>query len=501
MKLTRYIVLLLAGTMLTSCGEDFLNDLDSTTLTPDQIAQESAKNPDKTLSSQMKGCYTTFNTLAGVNASNINGHMSRGMGGIMMLSDVMSNDQSLALGTGDPWRFDHALDYNAAAYVRPAWPWRVFYTTIKSANDVINLVDEEQASAETKHLLGQAYAFRGISLAYLTQFYQQTYSVAKDKPGVPIYLSNKEESDYSRATVEKDFAQAEKDLLKAIDLLDGFQRTDKQSIDKQVAQGLLSRVYLVMNRWADAAKMAHAARQGYPINDIYAAADWNYQDLDNGEVLWGYQPTQTTTMIFASFASWRSTDGPGYGGGEVGAFQLMDAALYKSMPAGDVRLKLFYDKDQTITSSSGKTVSVPALANKKFDFVANWLGGVVYMRSSELLLNEAEGLLMSGDAAGAANVMKEYMPNRVEGWTGDGKSWTQASIYNQRRLELWGEGFGYFDCLRLKQDLVRKYEGTNETVGLQNNVPHTSYKWIYQIPKSEIDDNENITDEDQNPLQ
>lgn len=494
MKTTKYLAVLFAAGTLVSCGDSYLDDMPSGSVTPDQINDQANKDPDKVLSSQLKGCYTNWNFMAGVNQNNINGHMSRGFGGIMMLSDAMSNDISLALGNGDPWHFDHTLDYNGEQYVRAYWPWSYFYTAIKSANELIAIVDEENANQDLLNIVGQAYAFRGISHAYLAQFYQKTYADSQDKPCVPIRLSSKEEGSINgRATVQQVYAQAEADLLKAIDYLDGYQRADKTSIDKSVAQGLLSRVYLVMNRWAEAAQMAHDARQGYFLNDLQEAAEWNYQDLDNHEVMWGFAPTTTTTMMFASWASWHSYDGPGYGGSEVGCFQLIDAALYASMPEGDVRKQLF------VAPGEGNA-QVPDYASVKFPFVSQWMGNVVYMRASEMYLNEAEGLLMSGDPNGAAAVMAEYMPNRVEGWTAP-SAYSQAAIYRQRRLELWGEGFGYFDCCRLRQDLVRTYPGTNEPTATQRNIPYTSYLWTYQIPLRELNDNNDINKEDQNPAE
>lgn len=497
MKITKYLAILLMGGSMVSCGEDFLNDMDSSTVTPDQINDQANKDPDKVLLSQLKGCYTSWNIRTGISSNDINGQMSVGFGGIMTLSDVMSNDISLALGSGDPWYFDHVLDYNAEQYVRARWPWNFFYSLIKSANELIDVVDEDKANETIRHMLGQAYAFRGIGHAYLAQFYQKTYIDSKDLPCVPLRLSKKETSITGRASVEKVYEQIEADLLKAIDYLDGFRRTDKQSINKSVAQGLLSRVYLVMNRWADAAAMAHDARQDYFLNDLQEATEWNYQDVDNHEVMWGFIPTESTTLIFASWASWHSTDGPGYAGVGDGAFQLIDAALYNSIPHNDVRKQLFVAPGQTVPVGKNK---IPEYANLKFPFVSQWLGQVVYMRASEMYLNEAEGLLMSGNAPGAADVMKEFMTNRVENWTAPA-AWTQADIYNQRRIELWGEGFSYFDHCRLKQDMVRSYEGTNEPLSTQVNIPYSSYLWTYQIPLSEINDNPDINEEDQNPLQ
>lgn len=497
MKTTKYLAILFAAGTLCSCGDDFLNELPSTTVTPDQVNDAAKEDADKVLSSQLKGCYTNWNTRAGISSNDINNHMSRGFGGIMMLSDVMSNDISLALGGGDPWHFDHVLDYNQEQYVRANWPWSYFYTVIKSANDLINVVNEDDANQAMLNIVGQAYAFRGISEAYLAQFYQKTYADSKEKPCVPLRLSDNETSIDGRATVEQVFEQAEKDLLKAIDYLDGYQRPDKQSIDKQVAQGLLSRVYLVMNRWEDAAKMAHDAREGYFLNDLQEAVDWNYQDLDNHEVMWGYAPTTTTTLMFASWASWHSVDGPGYGGAAVGAFQLIDAALYASMPEGDVRKQLFVAPGEVFQGAQGE---VPGYGNLKFPFVSQWMGSVVYMRASEMYLNEAEALLMAGNPEGARAVMAEFMPNRVENWSAP-SAYSQSAIYRQRRLELWGEGFSYFDHCRLRQDLDRTYQGTNEPSATQAKIPYTSYKWTFQIPKKEITDNDAIKPEDQNPAE
>lgn len=515
MKLTKYFALLLCGGLVTACSEDYFNETSSTSLSSEQAEQAAKENPEQVLASQLKGCYTHWNHMAGVNSSDINGHMCRGMGGIMMLSDVMSNDVSLALGSGDPWRFDHALDYGAEQYNRPYWPWSLFYTIIKDANTVINIVDETgDMAAETKHLVGQAYAFRGISYAYLAQFYQRTYKndynnggkLSTELPCVPIRLSSKEEGSVEgRATVEQVYAQVEKDLLKAIDYLDGYARTSKSEIDQQVAQGLLSRVYLVMNKWPEAAQMAHAARQGYAINDLQKAASWNYQDSSNGEVLWAYIPTSSTTMMYASWASWHSTDGPGYGGYAVGAFQLIDAALYNSIAASDVRKQLFVAPGEAIDlGSKGK---IPDYANLKFDFVAQWLGNVVYMRASELMLTEIEAQFMSGNTGAAQSLLAEFMANRDPQWTAPAVL-TQDYIYNQRRIELWGEGFGLFDCLRLHKALNRSYEGTNEPNSSQIDpkrypnriVPADDYGWIFQVPLSEINDNQSISEEDQNPL-
>ncbi len=493
MKFAKYLTAVLAGGMLlTSCGEDFFNDMDSTTATNEQIENEGKKDPQKVLASQLNGCYTNWNLFSPSGlGEDINAHIEAGFGGIMTVADVMSNNQSHILGTGDPFQYDHVLDYNAQMHIRARWYWSFFYTIIKSANDVISVIDEASASSVQKQYLGQALAFRGISYAYLAQYYQMTYKGNEDKLCVPILLTSKESEKEvkGRATVAQVYAQATSDLEKAVQCLQGYKHgNDKTTIDENVAEGFLARVYLVMNEWDKAAAMAHAARQGYELNDINLAQTWNYQDASNQEVMWAFIPTDATKRYYASWASFNSYDGPGYGH----IFpHVMDQALYNSIPDADVRKKLFFSPEEA-------TDTYPALMCKKFPYVDQWLGNVVYMRVSEMYLIEAEAQLMAGHAQACADIMAEFMPNRVEGWTAP-SSYTQMSIYKQRRIELYGEGFGYTDCLRLKQDLVRDYEGSNEAPALKKNIPHTSYKWIFQVPQNEIRDNDAISDADQNP--
>ena len=69
----------------------------------------------------------------------------------------------------------------------------------------------------------------------------------------------------------------------------------------------------------------------------------------------------------------------------------------------------------------------------------------------------------------------------------------------QRRIELWGEGFSYFDLKRNNLGIDRNYEGNNHLAGCKLKVPAHDVLWTYQIPLSEIQENSLIGEEDQNP--
>lgn len=513
MKFVKYALAFLTAASLTSCGDDFLNEYDKQYANSDQIHEETEKNPDKALTPYVRGLYQDWNFCSALGGlDNIWGHTEIGFYSINMLSDAMSNDISFA--KNDQYGLDRTLSYWAEQYIRSRQFWTFFYTVINDANTIISMVTDEQlddpnADATLKASVGQALALRGISYAYLAQVYQKTYVGHEDEPGVPILLTDAEaaEATQSRAPLRKVYARAEKDLLRAIDLLDGWTRSNVNEVDKQVAQGLLSRVYLVMNRWQDAAQMAHDARQGYQLMTPEQAGTYGYNDVTNQEVMWGIETTADNTMMFASFASWMCTGEVGYGG-QVGMFRKIDQALYNNLQQGDARLNLYVPQGQTLTMEGGGSSWVlPELANIKFKAVSGWMEDVLYMRVAEMYLTEAEAYAHMNDGR-AASLLAEFMAQRNPNWQAPSMI-TPTVIYTQRRLELWGEGFGYWDCRRLKQDLVRSYEGSNEYEGYQGaDVPADGgamvggnwCQWTFQIPLSEIQNNDSIPASAQNPI-
>jgi hypothetical protein len=68
----------------------------------------------------------------------------------------------------------------------------------------------------------------------------------------------------------------------------------------------------------------------------------------------------------------------------------------------------------------------------------------------------------------------------------------------ERRKELAGEGFRFLDILRLGLPLVRP-DITGPNWSAVMSLPAYDPKMIYPIPESEIDANDQITAQDQNP--
>ena len=74
----------------------------------------------------------------------------------------------------------------------------------------------------------------------------------------------------------------------------------------------------------------------------------------------------------------------------------------------------------------------------------------------------------------------------------------------QRRVELWGEGFGYTDHIRWDEGIDHAADGGSgaSQVLYQNayqvEKPSLNDDWIFKIPQAEINANPNLGGSDQN---
>ena len=113
-----------------------------------------------------------------------------------------------------------------------------------------------------------------------------------------------------------------------------------------------------------------------------------------------------------------------------------------------------------------------------------------------MYLIEAEALIRQGKGSEAVPVMSELMKTRQPSWNKQVASLDEVIL--QRRIELWGEGFAFFDLKRQNKGIDRRYEGNNHLAGFVIAVPAQDVNWTYQIPQREIQENTLISESDQN---
>lgn len=493
MKIFKYIAISTVALMgLSSCGSDFLDTEDTTYLGEEEAASAAAQNPDVFLNG-------VWSWMIQYESDN---HDLYGIMSYFMCTQLMGED--IARNNGQTnYIFDYQLDYREEQWNRTGTFWRSFYTLISKSNEIISLYSNGANSTSEKGLLGQAYAIRGMAYTYLIQIYQDYLSTdgsfKNDAPGVPVIYNAADgktaeemEAAKGRNTVGLVIEEAGKDLEKAVELLGaGYERPSKNYIDAHVANGLLARYYLLTQQWQKAADAANAARQGYPImgnEDLHAG----FNDLSNSEWMWGFKHTTETATGYCSFFSHMDSGYTGYGG-LWGAF-LIDKRLYDQIPATDYRKSLFTGPNGDSTQPRH---AADAYANVKFKAKTSWLCDYMYMRAAEMVLIEAEAYAHLGQNGKAAEVLKVLMANRQPDW--NESSVTVEDVYLQRRIELWGEGFTYFDLKRLNKGIDRNYEGSNHYTGYKLTVPAHDVRWTFQLPLREIQENFNISEEDQNP--
>jgi len=491
MKKIKYIAIALAAaTLFVSCGKDFLEGEQTEYLSAAEVGEIAAEDPDGFLN----GMWAHLVAYGGYH--DYFGHMS-----VLLSTDMTGID--MLYDNAHWFCYDYQFDNRMENYRRTSQNWAIYYTLIAKANEIIGLYPEGPETDAAKALLGQALTMRAFAYYYLVQLYQfpvtASGAVNYDAPAVPLIftvadgLSTEEiDSFKGRNTVKDVYDAIEADLDKAVEYLAGYTRPSKVYVDQSVAYGIQARYYLLSQQWEKAATAAKNARAGYPIMDNDGLHD-GFMYISNSEWMWGFKHTSETETTFASFFSHIANLATGYAGQDYSA-KLIDANLYSQIPDDDYRKDLFNgpagDESQPTAGAQ-----VP-YANLKFGNTGDWCMDYLYMRASEMVLIEAEALAQQGKTADAAKVLKELMSKRQPSWNRATAS--VEDVYLQRRIELWGEGFGYFDLKRLNKGIDRTYEGTNHDPAYLLKVPAQDVRWCYQIPLTEINENTHISESDQN---
>ena len=510
MKNIKYIfTVLVLSLAAVSCSEEYFNVEMTDYLTGDKAA-DMVENDPEYLSSYVQGLYAF---MVKHNAGNTGGkeHDDFGMLSCLMIGDWMAGD--IVLHGMSSWGVDdYRFDYRNANYKRPFQFWTTFYTLINNSNTIIDFfkAGEDPKNVSSRGYLGQAYAVRALSYLYLMMFFQDpTDAEGKfnyQAKGVPLVYAARDGKSIDevslaqgRSTVENVCAHIEYNITESLKLLEGYERQGKISIDYKVASGIAARYYLYTQQWEKAATAARNARQGYSLMDSQRLHN-GFMDIEDGEVMWGFNHTTETQTTYASFFSQMSNDCPGYAGlDQLG--KLIDRKLYDAIPNSDLRKGLFNGPNGGDAAADASAVaSTLPYAARKFGYMDQWLQDYIYMRASEMYLIEAESLIHLGKQSEAQAVLAEFAVTRNPAWNQDA---TLEEVHLQRRIELWGEGLSYYDKRRNSEACIRSYEGTNHNMEFLNvivDVPAHHKYWLFQIPQRELQENIYITEKDQNPL-
>ena len=298
-KIFKYSLVLMGILAMAACSEDKLE-----TQPTDAVSGTTLFSDAKAAMVPLNGLYRSMYTSGWSTTGNT--HQCFGVSAYALASEVMGDDFIMgAQGSGWFW-FDAAYNIKGRANLS-SWRsydlWYAHYTWIANANYVIAAEDEMGGSTEDIHyVVGQAYAVRAYSYFQLAQWFARTYKGHESEPCVPIYTEPtfKTTTGQPRSTVAEVYAQIDKDIARALELLEGTTLKDKTHMGYATTLGLASRIALVEEKWADAQKYADAAIKASKCSIAPAATIKGMNNVDYSDVMWGAKIVSDQAGMYAS---------------------------------------------------------------------------------------------------------------------------------------------------------------------------------------------------------
>lgn len=524
----KYLYITLAAVILslTACEDMLKMEPEGSTKTAGQVSDANLRNPETTVGS-IAGIWATMIKLWVGLGKDYESHIDFGYASVCAILESSGQDY-IGTNSGYDW-YSPDSDFSNRVYTHesPKIIWTIFYKMINASNSVIEAMGDikDITDPETMGNLGQAYAARGFAYMNLAQCFQYTYKPENlNLPCVPIVrekMTMAEITNNPRATVAQVYDLIMSDLDNAVTLTADYSRPSKAYVSQAVAYGLRARANLLMKNYSAAAADAEMAlnlsgAQPYSMEDVSKP---NFTSAGASSVLWANIINESNDIVETSIINWPShlctffTDG--YTG--VGAYRSISQLLYDKIDRSDVRKGWWLNEKGNSALLNvhpydffkANTGAGMAYVNVKFglddDNAATMIPAQdwILMRAEELILLRAEALACSGNTADALNTLQTF----VKTYRNPKYSFSNASvdalvdeIWLQRRIELWGEGFAYYDIMRLEKPVTRILNGkSNYPAAWQYNLEANAPIMLWPIPSAEIEANDGISMADNNP--
>lgn len=527
--------ILASATLLASCGSDYLE----TKPTASVSSTEAVATTDM-----------AYKALNGIARCQTTQHyaFTQGFAGenaIMRLYENLPSQNYNYNYYAPGWTPIHNQTFhNRTSTIYDGYAWYYYYQLIGQANRIIAHIDAATGSDEDKKFIkASALSFRAYSYEKLIHYYCYRWQDSNNGASQGVVLRLDESTgDAPFATLAETVDQIYKDCQNAITLF-GESGIDRPASEVwipnvNVAHAVYARAALFSQDYQTAVDQAKLAKQGYPLmsNDSYAAgfceptSEWimgSYGDDSENNFYWSYGTQGACNGYYAT------ADGNPTGAGTIGH------ELISRIPNNDARKQNFLTEDKfpnldlskeskyyytfgilgmmddniyeqadsIVKAHQAKGLTTPYQAgfyyldaNLKFYVKAQpGVGYVPFIRSSEMVLIEAEANYFLGKTAEAQAALVEL--NATSGrnpeytCTKTGEE-LLSEIQDYRCLELWGEGFEWSDFKRWNKAVVRKSfaEGGNahQSVAITIN-PEDGNKWTWGVPLNETDYNADAT--------
>lgn len=371
--------------------------------------------------------------------------------------------------------------------------WIDFYRRINVTNIILKEIEELKVTSSSEEndrirVKGECHFIRASLYFTLINLYGNAYSksTASQDLGVPLKLTDyiehdkDKETQFKRASVAQIYEQIVKDLKASIEYLtQSIQPHPLHRASKEAAQLLLSRVYLYMQDWDNAAAVAAQLLEN----------DTRLHQMNESDSAKIFLSENCSEVLFSQ--------------GSMNLYNCMTGA------SGDFavseELVELYDKknDYRRYFFSTNPNSFAYRLQWKYDTTAiPHVSDIYTLRIAEGYLNLAEAYAMQDNTDGANQYLELLRKKRIKNYTHTNYMSEELirEIRLERRRELCFEGHRWFDIRRYavcekypySQEIIHKF---NVFDGNQNNWDRTDIyvlkendpAYVMQIPKSVLE--------------
>ena len=390
-------------------------------------------------------------------------------GDMMILNDLIGNRTNISFrgtfqGLTEAYN-TQMISTNSFA----AGTWSAAYNAINVANNVLENVSKVTSSATRKNSVeGQALFLRASMYFELVKLYAKPFNDGDPNTnlGVPLVLTATKapitDADYkARATVRAVYDQVVADLIKAESLMPS---TNTKFATKWAAAAQLSRVYLMLGNYTEAAAAANRviAGSGKSITPEFKNNWFTYINFG------GVTPNEYIFYIKVT-----NQDGANsfntYYGAPLGAFP--GSAGRRDMRIQNAHLNIYETGDLRGAFFTGSGATRYTLKH------LDRFGDVPVIRLAEMYLTRAEANFRQNTSVGATPLADVNLIRKRAGLA-DLTAVTLDAILKERAAELAFEGNNLFEAQRLKKSIA--------------TTAWNSVKLIMPIPQREMDVNKNL---------
>lgn len=445
---------------------------------------------------------------------------------------------------------------NSGGYVWNRPMWMYCYSLIAQLNEIIHYIDGAEGDEGLREFTkAQAYTFRAHFYWRLLQTYAPRWEDSENGTklsSVVIRTAIDEPTDKAVAPMNEVLDLIYSDLDKAIEAFGKAGNTKRVNNFEpyiNVAYGVYARTAALKHDWAKCRDMAKKAHEGLrPATTEEAMGGYMY--FNSNEWMWAPSFEPIDNAIYGNWCAYNACNS--YGAINDRMTLSIDIMLYRQLPETDARRDWWITADKlsgvnknlvyntravnattqqytavALTKAARAWLderqakySVPGLAaysgsqstsvirdGAQVKFWCDGLTGenarcqVPFMRATEMYLYEAEACAMLGETGAAQELLNEinrpHNPDYTCNVSGQALI-DEVRLY--RRIELWGEGFCWFDLKRWNIPMERKAwvagdpTSGNMPEGIACVVPvKRNNGWRHGIPISERSYNMAIT--------